>query len=125
MSMSSIDNILDSTSEHIESYRIAISKNPEEISSDEINNLGEIIKSSHQEIHRSIKGKLKPDLSSKSMKRILQAINFLQNDPSAQTKVAALETSLFYETLRDFQKLLETLQVKRGKRVEKVDLDVL
>jgi hypothetical protein len=118
-----LEKILNETSQQIESYKNTVQSHPDDITPQEVINLQSVLKQSQSQITKTLTAK-KPviSLSDKTLNRIWSAILYLQNEPTTQVKVGEVQTKLFYETVKEFQNLLEKLKIKRGEKAEKVDL---
>lgn len=86
-----------------------------------------VLKETHTTLDKDLKGTKELDLFAETIKRIQASIYLLQTQKSTQEKVGAVQNALlsvFKETLKDFQTLIQTLEkLKRGQRVEKAELD--
>lgn len=122
--LAKVNQILNNTSKEIEEFHDKLTSTPSSnVPIDEYEHLTSVLRESHVEINKTLTGTAHPNIDQKTMQRILKAIQFLQHDKGTQIKVGAIETSLFYETVREFQNLLDKLKIKRGQKIEKVDLD--
>ena len=121
--LAKVNQILNNTSKEIEEFHDKVKSSPSNVQIDEYEHITGVLRESQVEINKTLTGSAHPNIDQKTMQRILKAIQFLQHDRGTQVKVGAIETSLFYKTVKEFQNLLEKLKIKRGQKIEKVDLD--
>ena len=119
MEISKVDRRLNEACDQLEQ---ALEK-PRKLTSDDIKNLRVEIKQAHRQINKDLQATAKPAIADKTIQRILKIISRLQDDTPSQVRVGAIETALFYETVRDLQNIVVTLRAfsREYKKVSKVE----
>lgn len=77
-----------------------------------------------------LSGQYRPDYNRKTMRKILDEINFLHKNIDLQVRAGAaqMQSNLFWSTLKEFHNLLQTLEElkkTRGKTVARVETDLM
>jgi hypothetical protein len=80
-------------------------------------------------MHEQFSGQYQPDYNRKTMRKIFNEINFLQNNASAQMMAGTAQSqiNLFWQTLKEFQSLLQDLEEMkktRGKTVAHIEKEL-
>lgn len=117
--ISKIERVLTDTSNRIET----VLKQPAKMTHDDLKSLHVELKEAYAAVSKTIQGSSKIPIADKVLERIRLAMVRLQQDPAAQQKVAALQTTLFFQTVKEFDTMLITLQrlSAKGKKVSKIE----
>lgn len=127
----SIREVLTSTDKALDAFIADIAKSPPK-SQKPIDELTNVLRESSEELHHLRKIKKEQVTThhttseTKLIQQLLKKLEMIKNSKITQEKVGALQATLFWDYIQDFQDLLLSHkdikhQYKRGVRVEKID----